>query len=537
MRADQLTRFAPEYSLGYRRLLDGGAVYGQCRYLQGPNETAPGHAVLATGAYGHRNGIAANTWWSPRDGRDVYAVEDSTVRIVGRGDTLGRGCGSVWSPPVSPRSLLAQTLGDALWQQTAGRGRIVSITGKDRSAVLMGGAHGQAFWPDECTGRLVSSSYYFASEDLVPDWVRAFNRDLPPARWWGRRWVADRPAPLPPGPAPLKPSTAPAFDHPLRGSNDHDPRFVSSFLGSPFAEEWVLAAAESAVTGLELGSWESSDLLWVGLSAHDMVGHDYGPESPEARDMCRREDHMLGDFMDFLDRRVGIGQWVMALSADHGCAVMPEDSLGWVEDPETIDLLRPHDHPGDSPVPEDPARRARFPYPARMMMRPFLDAADSVTASLGGPAGHWRWWDPYLDFVPDSARGSAPLPETLLRPLRADLTARFPVARMFLRSELRDTSATRDPLLRPARLAFYEPRAGDFYFIPDPGILPTFSRRETRHGAPYGYDNHVPLVFYGPGVRAADHSEPVSPADLAPTLGARLGIGAPAQAEGHALSP
>jgi hypothetical protein len=312
---------------------------------------------------------------------------------------------------------------------------------------------------------------------------------------------------------------------------------MRQFLDTPFAMGWVLAAAESAVAGLSLGAREVPDLLCVGLSAHDPIGHEFGPTSPEARDACLREDRWLGAFMDFLDARVGRGRWLLALSADHAVGMIPEDTAAWRADPEARDPLRPHARPGDLPLFEDPARRERFHPPARLLAGPFLHAADSLTRELGGPPGRWRWWDPYMDFVADSAGGRGGLPEALLLRLRAGLTDSFPMARMYVRSELGDSADTRDPLLRPARLAYFGPRAGDFYVAPDPGFLLTFSRRGTRHGAPYACDNHVPLVFYGTGVSAARHPEPVSPADLAPTLGARLGVGPPAQAEGHILDP
>ncbi|HVP39724.1 MAG TPA: alkaline phosphatase family protein [Candidatus Saccharimonadales bacterium] len=522
MRADQLLAPPRAFTAGYRRLLEGGAVFLDCRYRQGPNETAPGHAVLATGAWAHRNGIEANTWWSYPAHRAVYAVEDRNGRVVGAADTAGRGCGPDTAQPAGPGNLVAETLSDRLWAASRGRARTVAIAGKDRPAVLMAGVHGKAYWADECTGGLVTSTYYHATEADLPDWLRRFNRDQAPARWWGQAWPAGDSA---------------GFRHALGGRSPRDARFATDFFSSPLSVDWTLAAAESAVAGLGLGRAETPDLLCVGLSAHDAVGHEFGPESPEAAYEARCEDLALGGFLDFLDARVGRGRWLLALSADHGVGRLPEDTAGWRADPEMREPLRPHARPGDTPMFQDPARAARFAPPGRLLAGVFLKAADSLAAALGASAGHWRWWDPYLYFATDSAAPPVRLAEALLVRLRAELTNRFPMARMFVRSELRDTAATRDPLLRAARLAFYEVRAGDFYVVPDPGFLFIAARTGTRHGAPYAYDNHVPLVFYGPGVRAARHAELVSPADVAPTLGARLGVGAPAQAEGRDLRP
>ncbi|MBI5837647.1 MAG: alkaline phosphatase family protein [Candidatus Eisenbacteria bacterium] len=548
MRADQLLGWGDRYTGGYRRLLDGGAVYEQCRYLQGPNETAPGHAVLSTGAWAHRNGITANTWWSREENRPVYAIEDPAEHPVGAGDTAGLGCRGA-ERGVSPRNLRAETLGELLWARTAGSGRVIAVTGKDRAAVLLAGPRGKAYWPDECTGRMRTSSCYHRDERDLPLWLTRFNAECGVERWRVPAWE-----PLDAGPAadgrPADGRRAdgspaggarPAFSHPLpaiapgaRPSRE----YLHAFSLTPYAGEWVLAAAESAVTGLGLGRWEAPDLLFVGLSAHDPVGHEYAPGSAEALDNCRREDLALARFLDLLDERVGRGSYLLALCADHGMSHLPEDAAAWRLDPDMADPLRPHARTGDEPLFADPReRKGRFPPPARLRAGDFLRAADSLAALSGAPAGHWRWWDPYMYFVPDSVAERAPLPERLLGGLRAVLTQEFPMARMFLRSELRDTSATRDPLLRPARLAYMPERAGEFYVVPDPGFVMTYARSGSRHGAPYAYDNHVPLVFYGAGVRPGRHAEPVSPADVAPTLGSRLNIGAPAQAEGHALDP
>jgi hypothetical protein len=498
LRADQLLDRDGSYAGGYRRVLDGGAVYEQCRFLHGPNETGPGHAVIATGAWGHRSGITANSWWAPGESRATWATEDPSARVVGAGDTTGRDCrGS--ARPASPYNLLAETLGDQLWARTSGRGRVVSITGKDRSAVMLAGFRGKAYWPDECSGRLVTSSFYHPVDDDLPGWLRRFN-----ARTTG---------PMPPA------------------GRERE------FLTGPDGSDWALAAAESAVAGLGLGTWEAPDLLCVGLTPHDVIGHCHGPRSPEMAEACRREDLALGAFLDFLDQRVGREAYLLVLCGDHGIAQLPEAANAGSADPEMLDPLRPHARHGDAPLFEDRARRTRFPKPARFMADGFVRAADSVWATLGAPAGRWRLRDPYLYFFADSTAAREPLPEAALLRLRADLTARFPVARMFVRSELRDTSATRDPLLRPARLAYLASRAGEFYVVSDPGVQLTTFRDGTGHGTPYACDNHVALVFYGRGVRAARHPEPVSPADIAPTLGARLGIGPPNRAEGQVLDP
>ncbi len=555
MRADQLLAPAEPYRAGFARLLADGAVYTHCYYRQAITKTGPGHAVISTGAYPHRSGIVANNWYVPSRGKDTYCVEDSSVRLLGAPDTTGRDCQSAFARPASPRNLLAEALGDRLVRHSHGRSRVVAVSGKDDSAVLMAGRDGRAYWMDDCSGLLVTSTYYHADLASVPDWVKRFNASLPMDRYFGATW-----APLA-GEGPLQDSVpakngssgmGPQFPHRLGGANGRrDGSFARAVAKSPLAADWAVRAAEAAMLGERLGKGPSTDLLWVGLSEHDLIGHDFGPESAEMRDALRREDRALGHLMRSLDQWMDPGNYVLALISDHGVAVMPEDTAAWARESERMDprglparpcmwsdpleVLRSR-APDSRGARADSAAMAAFPASGRLRIQRVSAAMDSLTALLRPtrPRGRWRMTDPYANFRPDPAGALDPLTSAEVSSVAARLPVSVPLQAAMPARELaalRGGCDFEDAL----RLSYREDRSGTVYLVPREGWVFASTELGTQHGTPHAYDQHVPLVFFGLGFPAGRHGERVSPADLAPTLGALLGIGPPAQAEGTEL--
>ncbi len=262
MRADYLTRFAKDFAGGFARLSRDGAVFTHARHIHVPTETAPGHAALMTGCFPGQHGIVGNEWWDKKSNRGVYAVEDPNV---------GR----------SPVNLDCPTIGDAL-KEASSTSRVVSVSGKDRAAILMGGRKPDlALWYDKRSGRYVTSGWY----GTVPAWVNAWDDTLkiPAAEW-------------------TKVSLTPRFD------------------------ALTLELAMKALDRSDLGKRGVPDLLAISLSGTDFVGHTFGPDSPEMRAHLKALDRSLGDFIAGLDRRFGRAGYVLALSADHGVTPLPEVS-------------------------------------------------------------------------------------------------------------------------------------------------------------------------------------------------------------------
>lgn len=491
-----------------RRVQRQGATCTDCRFPQAVTVTAVGHAAISTGASPHRSGIIENEWYDRAERRVVGSVEDRQAPIVGADRPMG-------AAGVSPRRLLAPTLGDSLKLATQGRGRVFSIAVKDRAAVLMGGfAADGAFWYDVPSGHWVSSAYYLSA---LPDYLREFNEGDAVERLAGATWsplYAEEKYLNAEIVAAHGASTQPARRHrglPLRvPPADETGRFRMQLLLTPFANDLTLDAARLIIERERLGQDEWPDLLWISLSANDVVGHAFGPLSREVEDMTYRTDEALGALARWLDERLP-GAWVMALSADHGVGPMPEDAA----------RLR------------IPAARQRLGKPKDL--RAALE--QRLVAALGAP-------DDGQTYIAAVADYEVYLNRDLLEPageravqarrmVRDELLARDGVAISLTREQILDhTPAT--AIESAVRLSFHPARSGDVYFLMTPYDLVT-GGNPASHGTPWRYDTHVPLCFVGAGVRNARIDTRTTPGQLAATLARLLRVEPPPACETDAV--
>lgn len=280
-RADYLTRFEDKFIAprsgsrlgGFRYLMSEGAYFpfGEYDILQ--CMTGPGHATILTGSFPYLAGIPANDWFGREKGDRMYCVEDPLFPTVGG------------SPPphpgTSPRNLLSTTVGDEL--KNAGlSGRVVSISLKDRAAILLGGHRADlALWYTPNPGNWVSSKFYLP-DGALPPWVVALNQEL-------------------------------------KSDVKCD---VVSLCGLKITKD----AAVKAIETLQLGSGKATDLLAVSFSSHDYLGHRVGPNSPEMEKMTLEEDRLLSDLLNTIEEKIpgGMKNVVTVLTADHGIPPDPD---------------------------------------------------------------------------------------------------------------------------------------------------------------------------------------------------------------------
>ena len=493
LRADYLERFRPWFGPGgFNLLLTRGAVYPRARYDHVITETCPGHAVMLTGSYATVNGIVANGWYDPVRERPVYCVEDGSVTMVG-----GQGAGR------SPRLLQTTTVGDELKIATAGRSKVVTVSDKDRAAIMLGGHRADAaYWIVDTL--FVTSSWYRSD---LPGWVQAVNRSHPISRYFGTRWDRSLPAAVY---ARLGPDDVPEEGEVEGGGRTFPHRIVDldGFEHSPMLDEALAEFAMRAVREEGLGRDSVPDLLAVSFSATDKIGHLYGPDSHEILDQMVRLDRTLARLFAFLDRQVGPGRTLIVLTADHGVAPFPE---------------RVRDNRPDGPRRIDPA---------------VLDSAVSLalTGQYGpAPAPGWVSYDGapllYLSRQALSAR-RAPLGDAERVAQAALLTlpgvhdAVTGVELTGLRAEGMESDVIR---------SYYPARGADLYYFLTPYWLATDETTGTSHGSPWRYDQEVPLLWFGAGIRPGIRSERATVADLAPTLAQLLGVATPGGAQGRVL--
>ncbi len=308
-RYDYLTRFRSYFVKGgFNRLLDGGAVFTDCRYDYATTITGPGHATLLTGAYPNVHGIIGNDWYDRDQKREVYCVEDLGTRMVANREQASA------SPGFSPRNLTASTLGDELRLATDFRAKAVSISLKDRAAVLMGGhSPSAAYWYNTGMGGFVTSTYYMPT---LPTWVDEFNHQTPAKQYCGQEWQALPETPRANGKVLSEFQPSPGVACP-------DSKFLHWLDNTPYMNQIELGFAAAAIRSEHLGRGPETDILTLSLSVNDYIGHRFGPYSQEVEDATLRTDRYLAAFFDELDKLVGLDNVWIAFSADHGVAPSP----------------------------------------------------------------------------------------------------------------------------------------------------------------------------------------------------------------------
>jgi predicted AlkP superfamily pyrophosphatase or phosphodiesterase len=476
-RPDYLTRFGPPTG-GFRTLLSRGAVFTDAHLEHGITVTAVGHATMLSGAPPSVSGIIDNAWYERSTRSTVESITDASVRIVGGDEAAGVGA--------SPRRLLVTTLGDQLkLASPAPRGtpeapRVIGISIKDRSAILPAGAaaDGAYFFRG---GRFVTSTWY---HEALPQWVEAVNALRLPESYAGKRWEFE-------GGSHEYPAEAGAKLH-------------GAVTGSPAGNELVLAMARAALEHERLGQRGVTDVLTVSFSSNDSVGHTYGPESPEVRDITRQTDRQLQQLLEEVDRRVGLSRTLVAFTTDHGVAPLPQ----------AVTALR---LPG-----------GRFTGAA---------VSEAIEAALDARFGAETWIERasvphvYLDHAVIAARG---LDAAEVRRVAADAVARVAnVARVYTRDALLSGQVPADLISSRVTRGYHRGRSGDLHVVLDPLWMTATSG--TSHGTPYSYDAHIPLLLMGPGIEPGVYHEKVALNDLAPTLAALLGVEPPSGSEGRVL--
>jgi len=493
MRSDYVERYGHQWTRGLRRLLDRGAWFRQAAYPYFDTETCPGHATISTGSFPASHGIVLNVWWDRASGKQQECTEDPQARPVSYGGPVERGD--------SPARLLLPTLADEIRLQVGAASRVVSMSMKPRSAVLLAGHRGDAVTWFDSTGAWVTSAAYTSSP--VP-FVLKFVKKHPVENDFGGRWARALPesaylfADDAPGESPPEGWSA-TFPHELRGRGDKpDAAFYALWRSSPFSDAYLGGMAAAALDALALGRGPGIDFLGVSFSALDYAGHAFGPRSHEVQDVLVRLDATLGTLLEHLDRVVGPENYVVAFSADHGVAPIPEQSSR-----EGFDA-------------------------GRVMVGEVVGRVEQALVPHLGAGPHVaRMNSTDLYFATGVYQKLAANPAAMDAAISAILSVPG-VSRVFRSEQLAGRPATDDPVARALSLSYYPGRRGDLIAVPKPYWFFVNTNRwpgyATAHGTSYGYDTRVPLILMGRGIKPGEYLSPASPADIVPTLALLCGV-------------
>jgi predicted AlkP superfamily pyrophosphatase or phosphodiesterase len=528
-RADYLTRYASQFGeTGFKRLARDGASWTG-HYGHYATYTGPGHALILSGSYPYLNGISTNKFFNAATGRSEAMVFDAESEVIGVKKTDP-------DMDVSPRNFVGSTLGDELSLATAGKSRTVSIATKGRGAILLGGRLGKAYFLNDDTGEMTTSTYYAS---VLPNWVVGWNAKKLADASFGKAWERALPEAeyALSGPDDAKAEgdgngLGKTFPHKVTGKLERPgPNYYEAFMQTPFANELELDFAKAAIENEQLGKRGTTDLLAISLSAIDLAGHSFGPSSQEVHDLVVRLDKQLGDFLDWVYARVGKDNVLTLLTSDHGASPVPDQmtALGFESGRIKKKAI------GEA---VEAALVARFGPPAAGAKAPARDKP-LKEGEKAAPADKWvlALEDPHV-FLNRAAIAAKKLDSQEVEQVAGQAAAALKgFGGYFTRSQLLRGQVPPTPLATAMLRSYHAPRGGDvvlwtlpFYFWGKYGEKDVGS----THGTFYRYDSEVPVLLAGPGVRPGRYGvrEMV---DVAATMSHVLGITAPAASEGQVV--
>ena len=484
---------------GLGRLADRGLVFSSAQLNHGMTNTCPGHAVMLTGVNPGRAGIPSNDYIQRDVWESRYCVHDDDPLSLVFGNTIQR----------SPRALQVTTLGD--WMKEAdSETRVFAVGGKDRSTITMAGHEADGvYWFDASQGGFTSSGYYL---DQLPEYIRQFNGSSPlengfiaglPDQW-------DHPG------GTYRRDDYPGEDEEFKNSSGHPIKQGSlqdvgkHIYASPFVDKATFELAKILVENEKLGQRTSTDVLALALSATDTVGHAYGPFSAESEDTLNRIDRELGDFLEFLDARIGEDNYVVVLTADHGVAELPE----WSIENDRLEC------------PDDSGRADPIPFIASL----YWYIYSQFTFPFGNPLELVQFAGSELSVNQNYAAANGIDPDEVRLGLKNMLESKAVIKRVWTSKEVKEGVSREATLLRNS---YVEGKSGDLMLQINPTCI--IKETGTTHGSIYDYDRNIPLVFFGKGIQAGVSDVEAYSVDIGPTLALYLGIKSPPDLDGKAL--
>lgn len=508
MRQEYLLRYHPKFGNdGFRRLMSDGYMLKNAHYNYVPTYTGPGHASIYTGTTPAIHGIIGNDWYEKVSGKMVNCVEDNRFDGAGAPSVNGK---------VAPTRLMSTTITDELKLFTNKRAKVIGVAIKDRGAVLPAGhmADG-AYWFDKSNGKFISSTFYM---EKLPDWVQQFNKknlaEIYLTQDWKTLLPIDQYTESGPDLSPYerkfsgKDKTVFPYDLKTLRKANGDFDFVNM---TPFGNDLVTEMAKAALAGENMGKDAITDFLCVSYSSTDYLGHAMGPRAVEVEDMYLRLDRNIADLLKKLDQEVGPNNYVVFLSADHAAADVPQ-------------FLR------DNKVPAGYFSQERTLAELKEFLEGYFPGKNLIANFSNEQV-----------FLNHEAFSGSPKTTGLDYFIVTELIGKFlmtreGVANYYTEGVLRqgrfDEEGPKGLVIR----GFHPKRSGDIMVVLEPGWLNQGSITGTTHGSSYTYDTHVPILFYGRGVKKGSSTRPHSVTDIAPTLSMLLNISLPSGATGKPVS-
>ena len=491
MRWDYLYRYQSRYCEGgFKRLLNEGFSCENTRIPYIPSVTAIGHSSIYTGSVPSIHGIAGNNF--VKEGKKVYCTDDNTVSPVGTKSKAGL---------MSPRNLWTTTIGDEMKIASNGRSKVVGVSIKDRSSILPAGHNPDgAYWFDDETGNFITSTYYM---NTLPQWVTKFNGQHQADKYLAKPWETlynkdtykestsdenEYEDGIKKGEKAILPLDLPALKK----------KYGYSILrNTPFGNSITFDMAKAAIEGEQLGTDTETDLLAVSFSCTDYIGHQVGTHAIETEDTYLRLDKTLAEFFSYLDTKVGKGNYLVFLSADHGAMNNPR-------------FLQ------DRRIPAGNWNEKKMQQQLNEMLAKEYPAAGQLVKYVMN----------YQVFFDRAAIKTQKLDFEHIKQLCVDILKSDSCVLYAFDMEKTMTQSIPEDIKTRAVNGYNRERSGDIQIVLHPNYF-THGMKGTDHGAWNPYDTHIPLLFMGWNIEHGSTTRPVFMTDIAATVCALLHIQAP----------
>jgi len=500
MRWDYLYRFNDLYGdNGFKRLMKEGFSAENTMIPYTPTNTAPGHTCIYTGSVPALHGIVGNEWYDRATGKMMYCSEDSTVSTVGSNTNEGK---------MSPNNLWTTTITDELRLNNNFNSKVIGIALKDRGAIMPAGhSANAAYWYDIKVGKWITSTYYMKQ---LPAWVDSFNNKDLAGKYMSKDWNTLLPIEKYNQSSdddetyeePIEGLKASTFPHKLSTLTDTK---NLAFKRTPGGVTYTFDFAKATIEAEDMGYHAGTDFLTISLSSPDYIGHSFGPNSVETEDTYLRLDRDIDSFLVYLDKKIGKGNYLLFLTADHGVAHVPE-------------FLAQNQIPG-----------------GRFKEKDFqTELNDMIEKDFGIKNGvvYLHNYQVYLNTTEFAKQGKDI--ELIKKAVINSLMQKIFVNDAF---ELNKLSAVTmpEPLKTMLINGYNTKRSGDIQFTVRPGYFESWGKGAT-HGLWNPYDAHIPLLFFGWGVKPGKINRETYMTDIAATVAAMLKIQMPSGCVGKVIT-
>lgn len=504
MRYDYLVRFWDRFEEnGFKKLINNGFNCKNTHYNYVPTYTAPGHASIFTGTTPENHGIISNTWYDKLADKETYCTGDDTQNTVGSTTKNGK---------MSPNKLLVTTITDELKLMTNTKAKVFGISIKDRGAILPSGHKADAaYWFDGgAEGKWISSTFYMSD---LPNWLKEINNKKPAEQYLAKSWetlypintytqsIADDNV----YEELFKTELKPVFPHNLPALRENNKNY-SLIKSTPFGNTILKELAIELIKNEALGKDAITDFLSISFSSTDYIGHQFGPLSVEIEDTYLRLDKELAELISFIEQNVGKENILIFLTADHGVAHVSQ-------------------YLTDNKIPAGYFHEKELEKNLTTFLKQEFKT-DSLIKNVSN----------YQVFLNHNYIKKHQLNLIEIENTVANFVLKQEgVAKVVTATALKNTEFT-DRIISYAQRGFNQNRSGDVLFVLESGWVPFYkSNKGTTHGSPYHYDTHVPLLWYGVGIKKGATDREIMITDIAATLAQLLNMQAPSACTGKPI--